>query len=214
MPPLGTVDSLQPTDAAAPPNLREEMCGGHRKRPATEDEDEHIAAANIGPGSPYAVFLSSLRPKSKGGPLLQDGDAGEPVLVFTGTKPPAPGTATAATKHKPDKKKSAAAKPPAAKEAATSAAAAKPAAGRDAQPAAKPKTAGPGDAAAAKPKPKRPAPSTTTSAGAAAPAAGKDGSAAAKPKAATTAAGAGDARAVSSVRSGAMPIPAGAPSTP
>ena len=39
MPSLGTVEALQPVDAA-PPNLRDEMCGGHRKRPATEDEDE------------------------------------------------------------------------------------------------------------------------------------------------------------------------------
>ncbi len=33
----------KPIDAA-PPNLRDEMCGGHRKRPATEDEDEHLPA--------------------------------------------------------------------------------------------------------------------------------------------------------------------------
>ena len=33
MPSLGTVDALQPI-AAAPPNLRDEMCGKHRKRPA------------------------------------------------------------------------------------------------------------------------------------------------------------------------------------
>ena len=45
MPSLGTVETLQPVDAA-PPNLRDEMCGGHRKRPATEDEDEVIGANN------------------------------------------------------------------------------------------------------------------------------------------------------------------------
>src|SRR5262249_38247044 len=39
MPSLGTVETVQPI-AEPPPNLREEMCGGHRKRPATEDEDE------------------------------------------------------------------------------------------------------------------------------------------------------------------------------
>src|SRR5438876_4282385 len=38
-PSLGTVEALQPI-SAEPPNLREEMCGGHRKRQATEDEDE------------------------------------------------------------------------------------------------------------------------------------------------------------------------------
>ena len=70
MPPLGTVESLQPVDAA-PPNLRDEMCGGHRKRPAAEDEDD-VVAANMAPDSPYAVFLSSLRPQAKGASLLQD----------------------------------------------------------------------------------------------------------------------------------------------
>ena len=37
-PSLGTVDNLVPIDAS-PPNLRDEMCGGKRKRPAS-DEDE------------------------------------------------------------------------------------------------------------------------------------------------------------------------------
>ena len=89
MPSLGTVESLQPVDAA-PPNLRDEMCGGHRKRPATEDEDE-VIGANNNPDSPYGVFLSSLNPpKAKGAAaLLQDAKMGEPVLVYTGTKPPA-----------------------------------------------------------------------------------------------------------------------------
>src|SRR5713101_5819570 len=108
MPSLGTVETLQPI-AAAPPNLRDEMCGGHRKRPATEDEDD-VVAANTGPESPYAVFLSSLRPpKTKGAALLQDSKIGEPVLVYTGVKPPAPGSALASTdsKPKPAKKKTA-----------------------------------------------------------------------------------------------------------
>ena len=42
MAPYGTVESLQPI-AAAPPNLRDAMCGPHRKRPATEDEDDLVA---------------------------------------------------------------------------------------------------------------------------------------------------------------------------
>src|SRR5262245_44129321 len=54
MPPLGTVESVQPI-AAAPPNLRDEMCGGHRKRPASEDEDD-LAVASNNPETPYAVF--------------------------------------------------------------------------------------------------------------------------------------------------------------
>src|SRR5436309_15158824 len=42
MPSLGTVETVQPINAA-PPNLRDEMCGGHRKRPATEDEHDIVA---------------------------------------------------------------------------------------------------------------------------------------------------------------------------
>src|SRR5436305_8557368 len=36
-PALGTVDNLAPIDAS-PPNLRDEMCGGKRKRPASDDD--------------------------------------------------------------------------------------------------------------------------------------------------------------------------------
>ena len=115
MPSLGTVETLQPVNAP-PPNLRDEMCGGHRKRPATEDEDE-ILPANTGPESPYGVFLSSLNPPKAKGALLQDSNMGEPVLVYTGTKPPAAGAVSEESKTKPDRKKTA--KPAAAKEAAT-----------------------------------------------------------------------------------------------
>jgi D-alanyl-D-alanine carboxypeptidase len=115
MPSLGTVETLQPVNAP-PPNLRDEMCGAHRKRPATEDEDE-ILPANTGPESPYGVFLSSLNPPKAKGALLQDSNLGEPVLVYTGTKPPAPGAVSEESKTKPDRKKTA--KPAAAKEAAT-----------------------------------------------------------------------------------------------
>jgi D-alanyl-D-alanine carboxypeptidase len=82
-PSLGSVESLTPVDAA-PLNLHEEMCGAHRKRPAAEEEDQEV---NDGPAdSPYAVFLSSLRPPAKGGAnLLQtEANLGEPVVVFTG----------------------------------------------------------------------------------------------------------------------------------
>ena len=60
------------------------MCGPHRKRKATEDEDD-VAAANVSADSPYATFLSSLRPKTKGAALLQDNAVmGEPAVVYTG----------------------------------------------------------------------------------------------------------------------------------
>ena len=149
MPTIGTVDSVQPV-SAAPPNLRDEMCGPHRKRPATEDEEE-IAPTNFGPDSPYGVFISSLHaPKTKGN-LLQDATMGEPVLVYTGTKPPAPGAA--AESKKPVKKKAAA--KTAAKNAGSATSDA-PAAGDDAPP---------------KPKPKKPAAKPTLLTPASAPAA-------------------------------------------
>jgi D-alanyl-D-alanine carboxypeptidase len=112
IPSQGTVEMIEPI-RVEPTNLRDEMCGPHRKRPATEDEDE-IMPANTGPDSPYGIFLSSLRPKVKGA-LLQDANIGEPVLVYTGTKPPGPGSVSAdaktgGEKSKPGKKKAAAAK--------------------------------------------------------------------------------------------------------
>src|SRR5882757_353851 len=110
-PSLGTVDTLQPINAA-PPNLRDDMCGSHRKRPAAEDEDDGTTA-NAAPDSPYALFLASLRaPKVKGASMLQENsNLGEPVPVFTGAKPPPPGTVQIGWgERKSDKKKTAAAK--------------------------------------------------------------------------------------------------------
>jgi len=102
--PLGTVESVQPV-AAAPPNLRDAMCGPHRKRPASEDEDDLVT--NNNPESPYAVFLASLHPgKAKGAAPLQEGKLGEPVLVYTGTKPP-PAPWQASGESKSEKKKTA-----------------------------------------------------------------------------------------------------------
>jgi D-alanyl-D-alanine carboxypeptidase len=81
-PSLGSVESLVPVDAA-PVNLHEEMCGPHRKRPAAEEEEQEV---NDGPAdSPYAVFLSALRPQPKGASILQsEANLGQPVVVFTG----------------------------------------------------------------------------------------------------------------------------------
>jgi D-alanyl-D-alanine carboxypeptidase len=174
MTPFGTVESLQPI-AAAPPNLREEMCGAHRKRPATEDEDDLVPN---NPESPYAVFLASLRPaKAKGAAPLRE--MGEPVLVYTGTKPPAPGS-QASTESKPEKKKTAVIKPAAAKDKD-----AEPAA--SAAPAAKPKRKSTTDSAsvdapATKPKPKTAAPKEAAKHDAAATATVSSDATAAKPK--------------------------------
>src|SRR3981081_3425951 len=64
-PSLGTVDSLVPIDAA-PPNLRDEMCGGKRHKPAS-DEDEDTVASNAGGGAsagetPVTFFTAGLQP--------------------------------------------------------------------------------------------------------------------------------------------------------
>ena len=83
-PSLGLVESLAPIDAA-PVNLHEEMCGSHRKRPATEEEEQEASGSGLPADSPYAVLLSSLRPQAKGASLLQaEANLGEPVVVFTG----------------------------------------------------------------------------------------------------------------------------------
>ena len=42
-PSLGTVGNLVPIDAS-PPNLRDEMCGGKRKRPASDEDAETVAS--------------------------------------------------------------------------------------------------------------------------------------------------------------------------
>lgn len=89
-PSLGTVDNLVPIDAT-PPNLRDEMCGGKRKRPATdEDEDMALAAAGSGSSSesPVTFFTAGLQPPmAKPSELLAGSyTAGEPMVVYTGPK--------------------------------------------------------------------------------------------------------------------------------
>ncbi len=182
MPRFGTVDMVQPIDAA-PPNLRDEMCGGHRKRPASEDEDDTIAG-NAGPDSSNGVFLSNLGPpKLNAAALLQqDAKLGEPVLVYTGTKPPSP--AALAAQSKPSKKKTAAKDTDKDAPAGASGAgiAAKP---KPRPPAAKNKPAGSAAAVgdgATKPKPKKPAPKDAAKDGAATPAAAAGEGSAPKPK--------------------------------
>jgi D-alanyl-D-alanine carboxypeptidase len=90
-PSLGTVDNLAPIDAS-PPNLRDEMCGGKRHKPAS-DEDEETSAANAGgsaSGGESAVtfFTAGLQPPMlKPSALLTDGPvASEPMVVYTGPK--------------------------------------------------------------------------------------------------------------------------------
>ena len=58
-PSLGTVDALAPIDAQ-PPNLREEMCGGHRRKPASEDNEEEEPSADA--TTPQAANPTAARP--------------------------------------------------------------------------------------------------------------------------------------------------------
>ena len=85
-PSLGTVDALAPMDAQ-PPDLREEICGGHRRKPPSEDNDEEQqdeAATAANAGSPQAFMLSSLKPAAGKFVLGPSVDSTPPVVVFTG----------------------------------------------------------------------------------------------------------------------------------
>jgi D-alanyl-D-alanine carboxypeptidase len=103
LPSAGTVDQIKPIDAS-PPDLKDEMCGPHRKRmlQAEEDDEEagaaradngnNISAGDAADGGPkFSVLLSALRaPNGKDAHLLLS-DAGPvvPIVVYTGpTRPP------------------------------------------------------------------------------------------------------------------------------
>jgi D-alanyl-D-alanine carboxypeptidase len=117
-----TVDQLRALDAP-PPNLRDEICGKKRKRPAAESEDieddDHPEAAlppGMDPNSPQAIALSSLRtannkPSALLGPLTP---SMEPVEIFLGAYKGAVPVQTADAPKKKSKKKSVAAANPAA----------------------------------------------------------------------------------------------------
>jgi D-alanyl-D-alanine carboxypeptidase len=94
-PSLGTVDNLVPIDAS-PPNLRDEMCNGKRKRPASDDDDITIAghaAASGGNGEGGITFFTAglAPPMTKPSELLAAGPAAsEPMVVYTGPKKTGP----------------------------------------------------------------------------------------------------------------------------
>ena len=135
-PSLGTVDALAPVDAQ-PPNLRDEMCGGHRRKPASEDNEEEEPSADAGTTangesdtSGQAYMLSSLKPANGKFVLGPPVEVSAPVVVFTG---PAdhPDTVAQTASAAPKKKKKVAAKPASGEKPAAAdkpAAAAKPAA--------------------------------------------------------------------------------------
>jgi D-alanyl-D-alanine carboxypeptidase len=86
-PALGSVDNLAPIDAA-PPNLRDDMCGPKRKRPATDESAEDLVAGNQSGSETTLSFFAGLQP-----PTLRPVDMlaaaaapAEPVIVYTGPK--------------------------------------------------------------------------------------------------------------------------------
>ena len=97
IPSLGTVDELKPIEAD-PPNLKDQMCGPHRKRmQQAESDDEGLDGADAnGNGDAadatpkFSVLLSALRaPTAKNLNLLPDGGPVVPTVVYTGpTRPP------------------------------------------------------------------------------------------------------------------------------
>jgi D-alanyl-D-alanine carboxypeptidase len=90
-PSLGTVDNLVPIDAS-PPNLRDEMCGGKRKRPASDEDDDSVASnaggASSSGESAITFFTAGLQPPmARPSELLAGGPAAsEPMVVYTGPK--------------------------------------------------------------------------------------------------------------------------------
>jgi len=170
-PSLGTVDALTPMDAT-PPNLKDEMCGNHRKRPHAEDED---IDADSGGGQTTAdmnqtrSFLLSALQAPTNPVLLSDLGPITPVRVYTGptrtpgqlaNMPAAEDDAAEPGRKKKTKHKTAAApaaddQAPEAKPKKTKTTAVKPA---DVKPAeAKPTAAAAAPKKPAKPKPAAPA---------------------------------------------------------
>jgi D-alanyl-D-alanine carboxypeptidase len=97
-PSLGTVEALKVANVnATPPDLRDEMCGPHRKRPAAEDADEEI-------GSEMSL-LSSLPPgAAKPSTLLKEHpDPVRAIKVFAGAAKKAAETQFAAARAKLNK---------------------------------------------------------------------------------------------------------------
>src|SRR6202163_1626906 len=87
-PTLGTVDNLVPIDAS-PPNLRDEMCGGKRKRPASDEDEDTVAnkAGGSSTGEPAVTFFTAALqpPMPKPSELLAAAPAAsEPIVVYTG----------------------------------------------------------------------------------------------------------------------------------
>ena len=88
-PSLGNVENLAAIDAA-PPDMRETICGAsaNRKKPASESEDDDVAdntPNNEDPNNPQHFRLSNLGPAAKSSALLGPKvDAANPIEVYVG----------------------------------------------------------------------------------------------------------------------------------
>jgi D-alanyl-D-alanine carboxypeptidase len=84
-PSLGTVENLAPVDAS-PPNLRDEMCGGKRHRPASDEDEDTVAGAANNSGPALAFFGAGLQsPAMKPSEMLAAAPAAsEPIPVYIG----------------------------------------------------------------------------------------------------------------------------------
>jgi D-alanyl-D-alanine carboxypeptidase len=82
-PSLGTVENLAAVQID-PPNLRDEMCGGRRRKPASETDD---AVAEAGEGG-ATFFTASLQPHTlkPAEVLALPAASTEPVIVYAGPK--------------------------------------------------------------------------------------------------------------------------------
>ena len=164
-PSLGTVDNLVPIDAS-PPNLRDEVCNGKRKRPASDEDADTVASNTAGSGQAAMTFFTAgLQP-----PLLKPSELmaaapapSEPIVVYTGPKRTGAALIAAesgdaekqTTRHRGKKKKSRAAatkRDTAAEPKAEAKSDSKPARRARAKPAAAPKTMEKPAAGPAKPK--------------------------------------------------------------
>ena len=187
-PSLGTVDALAPIDAS-PPNLRDEMCGPKRKRPAAENEedDPDIVADNNSSNNEASVsmFTAGLQaPTMKVSDLFaMPAAAATPVIVYTGPTRTGAAILEADAAEAANQAASVAKRKKGAKAAKLAVKPDAEAAKKDAKPAAKP-DAKPA-AAAQKPKAAAVAPAAKP---AGAPKADKKPDAAAKPAAANSAA--------------------------
>src|SRR2546423_4289385 len=87
-PSLGTLDNLAPIDAS-PPNLRDEMCGGKRHKPASDEDEDTVASntGNAGSGETGLTFFAAgLQPPLLKPSVLMAGAPApsEPIPVSTG----------------------------------------------------------------------------------------------------------------------------------